>query len=798
MPAPVFQPILQNPGFETGDLTGWDVTSVGGTGSPSSSDERPYSGQYSGRWLGGSGTGHAGGIEGIWINTARAAMSPGQSLQVQARIALKDTDSSQNRGEVRIYWYDDTGAQVGSPVSGNLIRGNSSSYKLSSVTGSAPSGATFAALGVYTSANSSGGVLIDDVSWNYQYDQSVELLTPADGATYATGDVIPLRVRINGTTPAPTSVTYKADAATIGASAVAPFDFNNDDLAAGTYDITAVVTFADNTTLTTTAHEITVTDTPTPPDTREYKASNSYTYLVAKNFSGLGAAIPSIARVTGTEVIVEYTIRALIRSADIVISDPAGSNSNVAFDITDGADLEATLLVEDGTGFAVAGAPIVQHVELNKTDFTVVETGLSEDKKWTVMDSVPFTVTMGSDTDFFGLQPVAATDFTARSLGFRFLPTLAAKPSYADTGDAVFRIFINKIRLRVYFDAGSAEYYFASPDKTQVIKGNLVSSYVTEGDLETGDAAGVLQLNNELTVMDGTQTWIGDDWTIHAAYPPTNTNQIGEVAEREQEDGVGMSYNGLPSAAEVIENRSRYQFITANFFAVRQLDSIYGAHGLPRAFAYNGDFFYKIHTQPDPDKDQPRHLAYHHGHLALGFDDGRVDVSVIGKPYNFDGALGASEWSIGDKVTGLLPLSGTILGIFGSKSIWGLSGTTVDNFATQVITPNIGAIEYTVTDMGYPVYANAYGVYTLAQTQQYGDYLGTPMSQDISPWLRPRLVRKYTSDQEVVVAWPVRSKNQYRLAFSDGYIMSMTLNAGQQAAPTFSFQQYTIYTPEDE
>lgn len=178
--------------------------------------------------------------------------------------------------------------------------------------------------------------------------------------------------------------------------------------------------------------------------------------------------------------------------------------------------------------------------------------------------------------------------------------------------------------------------------------------------------------------------------------------------------------------------------------------------------------------------------------MALGFNNGRVDISVVGKPYNFSGMEGASSWAIGDPVVGLLPLSGTLLGIFCQKSVWGISGTTVDNFATQVIAPRIGAIEYTIADMGFPVYANAYGIYTLSQTSEYGDYLGTPMSQDVSPWLRPRLLRKYTSRKEVVAAWPVRSKNQYRLAFLDGFVLSMTLNAGSQTAPTFSFQKYFV------
>src|SRR5574343_1378598 len=75
------------------------------------------------------------------------------------------------------------------------------------------------------------------------------------------------------------------------------------------------------------------------------------------------------------------------------------------------------------------------------------------------------------------------------------------------------------------------------------------------------------------------------------------------------------------------------------------------------------------------------------------------------------------------------------------------------------------------------------------------------MSQQVSPWLRPRLIRSSNSEREVVVAWPVRSKNQYKLAFADGYVLTMTMNYGTQQTPTFSKQKYflfedAIYSPE--
>jgi hypothetical protein len=775
--------------FELGD-TGWTK----GTGWAINTGEHVFDGSYRAKQSGGTI------VSSELVNDHLFPCVPGVTINASCKVDQGLSDAGEAGVAVKLYWYDEDEVFISDDTGTYLSSGEEHEWGTASIEATAPSNTAFVKIGCDMFRNAgSDYLLVDAFEWDFEFDRTITLAKPEDGDIYTVGDNVPLQVSITGTEPDIDSVVYYSDLdGELAVVSSAPYSYNVSDLTVGTHEIHAEANLDGGGTIVSQTVTITVQEEVVEPTTREFKASNSYSYLIAKNFSGAASAIPSTALITGVELVIDYKVEVLVRSKDLDVEDPEGANPNVVFDITNDATLEAVLLTEDSGTYTKVGGGISASIPLIRSDFDLVEEGTSEDKKWSVMSTGTINTIVGSETSLFGLSPIATSDFLSRSLGIRFFPNLVSKPDYADSGDACIRFRIDKLRLRVYFDAGSAEYYFASADKTQVIKGILVASNVVEGNFETADAVGVLQLRPELTIMDGTQTWIGDDWTIHAAYPPTDANQIGTVAERAEADGIGMAYNGLPTAQAIMDNRSRYVFITANFYAVKSLDSIYGAHGLPRAFAYNGDFFYKIYTQPDADKDQPRHVAYNAGHLALGFDDGRVDVSVIGQPYNYSGAQGASEWSIGDAVTGLLPLSGTLLGIFGSKSIHALSGTTVDNFATQVITPNIGAIEYTVTDMGFPVYANAYGIYTLSQTQQYGDYLGTPMSQDISPWLRPRLVRKSTSDKEVVVAWPVRSKNQYRLAFSDGYVLSMTLNAGQQSAPTFSFQKYTLYSESDE
>lgn len=803
---------IDNPGFELGD-TGWvkgsNVTIVNGEGPDSGARAR------TGTWFAESHSSSNDYDTTIW-NQNTVPVVPGQSITAVCYGSGGGRDG--NAMAVQLQWQNASATPIAVAKGNESPWSSPGSYYKSTVTAVAPAGAAFVRIGAFLRTRENGGSYVDDFEWSYANDRTtLTLVSPINNAHYALNANVHMAVSVDGTQPALTKVEYKDGATIIATVTDGDGSYNTNTLAVGAHVISAVGTFADGTTLTSGSVTITVDapvvpppvdpppqppDPPPPPDPptpesppelprREFKASNSYTQLVAENFTGLSAAMPGTAKVTGVELELDYSLTLLVRSKNKGVT-AEGANANVIFDVTDGGIAEVVLLAKDGSDYNKVGSSIVKKIPIELADFTNYEQSTSEGKKWSVMLGSEQSVIVGADDAFFSTDPVPVADFINMGIGFKFAPVLASLPAYADSGDACVRFLINKYRLRVYFDAGSVDYYFASPDKTQIIKGSLVNSYVMDGNFKTADASGVLELQPTLTVMDGTQTWIGDDWTIHSGYPATDDNQIGTVAARPVDDGIGQSYNGLPTQQDIVTNRSRYEMITTNFYGDSKLDSIYGVTGVSRAFAYNGRFFHYIFTQPSEELDNPRHIAHHHSHLTLGFDNGRVDISVIGEPYNFSGLEGASSWAIGDPVVGLLPLSGTLLGIFCQKSVWGISGTTVDNFATQVIAPRIGAIEYTIADMGFPVYANAYGIYTLSQTSEYGDYLGTPMSQDVSPWLRPRLLRKYTSRKEVVAAWPVRSKNQYRLAFNDGFILSMTLNAGSQTAPTFSFQKYFL------
>ncbi|UFK09600.1 hypothetical protein [Xanthomonas phage DES1] len=800
-PTPTGQVAIPNAGFESGNVS-WTVS-----GSAAIVNESPIAGGWSAK---AQGAGEA--SDGSVRHNQFFPVIPGQGIALNA-IGKMTEGTPGTSIQLFLQWYDSNQSVI-STSNGSLVNRQQVGDKNSTVSanGVAPSNAAYVRpLGAMNVSRGTTNniIFLDSFSWDYAFGAAFVLTAPAN-QTYEANEQIPYRLTssLNGQVGI-TSVSYyyqtqnsstdEYENETLVATVTdAPYSFNAPALSIGSYAAYARVNLSNGLQVVSNIRLFDV-GAATPPETREFKASNSYTYLIGENIADLSSGVPATAIVTGAEILLTYSLEIISRTKDLGIEDPLQANPFTAFDILQGASVEATLLNKQGQTYSILGGAQSANVLINRNDFTLIESAVSEGKSYKHYVGPSATTSVGGENSLFNLGSTDASTFLTNAIGIRFIPTIAAKPAYADSGDAVVRFKLDNWKIRVYFDAGSVEYYFASPDKTQVIKGQLAAANIDDGSLKTGDASGAMQLLADLEVVTGTQSWIGDDWTIHSFYPPTSANQIGEVAQRtDPVQSLGMKYNGLPSQDAIFYNRSRYEFITANFYGDESLDATYGVTGLSRAFCYNGEFFYKIQTQPELAKDMPRHVAFHHTHLALGFQEGRVDISVVGQPYNFDGALGASSWAIGDSVVGLTRLPGAMLGVFGSKSISGISGTTVDNFATQTISPNIGAIEYTVADMGFPVYANAYGIYTLSQTNQYGDYLGNPLSQAISPWLRPRLVRKFASAKEVVVAWPVRSKNQYRLGFSDGYVLSMTMNYGTQSTPTFSKQKYFITEPDED
>lgn len=321
-----------------------------------------------------------------------------------------------------------------------------------------------------------------------------------------------------------------------------------------------------------------------------------------------------------------------------------------------------------------------------------------------------------------------------------------------------------------------------------------VGAVTTFSDTGTGWTAGAPPVTNTATNTIRQIITAGDK-----IYTSSNKsgNLIGTVS-------TTMEFSGLPTQKQIKATNSQYEIIDADFYGNTDWTALYGVSGAGRPWTYDGNYFRYIYTGLPVDKDKPRHVAFFNFHLVLGYDTGANFTSVAGNPEDFSGVNGAGEFDTGDSVTGLLRLNGTSLGIFCKNSIHILNGTDNTNFSLSVFNPYEGAIEYTIIDCGRPVWTSSSGICTLEQSAAYGNFAGARLSSDIAPWLLPRITKDniyspilsgmaatYTTlipnSRAPLFAIPVRNKNQYRLAFADGYWLTMTLQ-GQQLDPSFTIQ----------
>ena len=398
--------------------------------------------------------------------------------------------------------------------------------------------------------------------------------------------------------------------------------------------------------------------------------------------------------------------------------------------------------------------------------------------------AAPNSFTFGGENDLWGLSGVTPDQLNDADFGVWMTPQLM------DTTGVQY-LFWDTLVVTVHYyrPVGKAYFYDGSGE----VEAKLVRIHLRKGSWSGADAEGVMHVYD--VVDDGSRNYIKVGDNIRIVSGGAN---IGEV--------TAVKASLLPSHSELVASDRRFQTISANYFLNDDWDTIYGCHGLGPAFSYDDRYFRKIYTAYTPELDKPSHIASYRNYLALGYSSGNVLLSRYGdsgpEPENFDPIQGAREFSFVDGVTGLKELADTSLGVFCRQSINRivLNTTATDSaslFYTAVISPNTGAIEYTVTSFGnLTLLCDQYGIRSVEQTDVYGDFVGRPVSYPVSPWLRPRLsAKKYWSDSKIaqkpLFAHACRAKNQYRVWFDDGYVLTMNMNTTEEA-PKFMLSRYAF------
>lgn len=337
----------------------------------------------------------------------------------------------------------------------------------------------------------------------------------------------------------------------------------------------------------------------------------------------------------------------------------------------------------------------------------------------------------------------------------------------------------------------------ANPTGTITATRNVVCSasavwyYKDKGDWQTNDARGIL------TIYDATipsaigagqqiRSGIANDGALYAL--------TGSVARRVY----------MPSSKDLTRNKSRYEWLVANFTRSVVFEQLFGVSGAGLAFSFDGKYFIRIRTGLSKALDRPRHLAEHNFQLALGYSFGDVAFSDLGFPESFSATFegaspasntigfvgGSTTVSVSDPVHGMLRLPEQSLAVFCENSIRRITGAG-GVFTEQVVRAGHGITEYTARNVnGMVVFTDSLGVMLLRPTDLFGQLLPQYVSSSIAELLSEAEMSSLAGPHpRILFAHAFNNKNQYRIFFNDGSYVAMTL-VGAEMEPQFWVGQY--------
>lgn len=152
---------LQNPGWETGDTTGWDVElSQTGTGFAGVRAKDPHDGAYIYALDGTSGSFNA---TVTALNKEQPACAEGTIIT--ARMWVRRSSGDPSSGRVIIRWYDSAGDAISTTE--GALQTQSEKWLQATASAAAPAGTATVRVGFSGSASGDGDIRFDTLTWNY-------------------------------------------------------------------------------------------------------------------------------------------------------------------------------------------------------------------------------------------------------------------------------------------------------------------------------------------------------------------------------------------------------------------------------------------------------------------------------------------------------------------------------------------------------------------------------------------------------------------------------------------------------
>jgi hypothetical protein len=246
----------------------------------------------------------------------------------------------------------------------------------------------------------------------------------------------------------------------------------------------------------------------------------------------------------------------------------------------------------------------------------------------------------------------------------------------------------------------------------------------------------------------------------------TGTFQSGENLR------IGATTYALASGAQAAITLSPTGRVETAIDNINGATRIYGADGVNYGFEFDGTVYVRIRT--GMTTDTPTHVAVHKNHLFFSFG-ASVQFSGIADPYNWSPVIGAGEISLNANVTALLVQPGDqstgAMAIYSDDNTSILYGSSSANF--QLVSYNVGtgAKAYSCQNINVSYSFDDRGVMNMATTLNFGNFDSAALTLNLRPFIADR--RNLATASGVS-----REKGQYRIFFSDGYGLYVTLANG--------------------
>lgn len=283
------------------------------------------------------------------------------------------------------------------------------------------------------------------------------------------------------------------------------------------------------------------------------------------------------------------------------------------------------------------------------------------------------------------------------------------------------------------------------------------SGEIFEGDIITGATSGATAMVERVVLQSG--DWGGGDAAGYLTLSSITGTFVAENLD------VGASSNvatiGGAPVATTLPAGGRYFFVTHNFYGASGSRRVYGCNGVGHGFEFDGNAFTPIKT--GMVADTPTRVAVFRNQLFFAFPNGSVQHSSPGEPTGWEAILGAAELSIGSDVADFITDVDSLT-ILGEHGIFILSGFDVSDWILSPLTLEAGALPYTGQRIGTGIYLDNRGLRSIKATQAYGNFTMGTISAQVQKTLR----RKRSGGAAACASVIVRTKNHYRLFFSDG------------------------------